>query len=115
MKTIKPDVKLIARCGLFCGACGRYLKEKCPGCAKNEKATWCGIRLCCAENGYDSCADCKTFKDPMQCSKYNNIMSKIFGFIFRSDRRACIESIRANGAKKYAAMMAEKGLQTIKR
>lgn len=115
MKTIKPDVKLIARCGLFCGACGRYLKDKCPGCIKNEKASWCGIRLCCAENGYDSCADCRTYKDPMQCSKFNNLMSKLFGFIFRSDRKACIESIRKNGAKKYAAMMAEKKQQTIKR
>ena len=115
MKEIKPDVKLIARCGLFCGACARYLKEKCPGCIKNEKATWCGIRKCCAENGYDSCADCTTYKDPMQCSKFNNVMSKIFGFIFRSDRKACIESIRRSGAKQYAEIMAEKKLQTIKK
>jgi hypothetical protein len=115
MKEIKADMSLIARCGLYCGACGRYLKEKCPGCAKNEKATWCGIRKCCAEKKYDSCADCSTYKDPMQCSLFNNFMSKLFGFIFRSDRKACIESIRKNGVKKYAALMAEKKLQTIKR
>ena len=115
MKKIKADVKLIARCGLFCGACTRYLREKCPGCIKNVKATWCGIRKCCAEKGYDSCADCTTHKDPMTCSLFNNFMSKIFGFIFRSDRRACIELIRRDGAKKYAAAMASKGLQSIRR
>ena len=30
----------IAFCGLYCGACRQYLKEKCPGCRKNEKAKY---------------------------------------------------------------------------
>lgn len=115
MRHITADTNLIARCGLFCGACKRYLKERCPGCEKNEKATWCGIRKCCAENSYASCADCKKFDDVIKCPDFNNFMSKLFGFIFRSDRRACVDYIKTHGAKSYAAMMAQDGLQSIKR
>ena len=41
MKEIVADTNLIGYCGLYCGACKRYLKDKCPGCHKNEKAAWC--------------------------------------------------------------------------
>jgi len=33
MKEIIADEKLVAKCGLYCGACGAYLKGRCPGCA----------------------------------------------------------------------------------
>ena len=51
MKEIISDPKLVAFCGLYCGACKAYLKERCPGCHDNEKATWCKVRTCCLENG----------------------------------------------------------------
>ena len=41
MKTIAPDNKNIAACGLYCGACRKFLAEKCSGCKPNKKATWC--------------------------------------------------------------------------
>ena len=42
-------------------------------------------------------------------------MSRIFGFVFRSARRACIERIREIGPAAYAEEMAAKGLQAIRR
>jgi hypothetical protein len=42
-------------------------------------------------------------------------MAKMFGFIFRSDRTACVARIKEIGFEKYAEEMAEKRMQTIKR
>ena len=115
MSEIKNDPALVAFCGLYCGACGKYKKGACSGCAGNEKATWCKVRSCCLEHEYKSCADCTEFSNAMDCKKLNNFMSKIFGFIFRSDRPACIAKIKEIGVEAYAAEMAEKGMQSIKR
>ncbi len=115
MKEIVTDKNLVAYCGLYCGACKMYLKDKCPGCQQNEKASWCKARKCCIENGYASCADCAEFADPMQCKDFNNFMSKLFGFIFRSDREACISQIKELGLEGHAANMAASGRQTIKK
>ena len=115
MEPIVADAKLVAYCGLYCGACGKYLKGKCSGCAGNEKATWCKIRTCCMENSYTSCADCEQFDDVADCRKFNNFMSKLFGFIFRSDRKACISRIKAIGIESYAEEMAQNRAPSIKR
>jgi hypothetical protein len=116
MKTIVSDTKLIAACGLYCGACKRYLKEKCPGCRENVKAAkWCKVRTCCLEKAYRSCADCKQHSQVMECKDYNNFIAKIFGFIFRSDRKACIDMIKDKGYDAYAEYMTENRLQSIKR
>jgi hypothetical protein len=115
MKEIVPDTKLIAYCGLYCGSCRSFLKESCPGCADNKKATWCKVRTCNMEHNYASCADCKEFPNAMDCKKYNNFMSKLFGFVFKSDRNACVNMIRSNGYEKFANYMAENKLQSIKK
>ena len=114
-KEIVADENLIAFCGLYCGACGSYLKGRCPGCMKNEKATWCKTRKCNMENQYRSCADCKLVGDANDCKKFHNIFSKIFGLLFRSDRKACVELIKKSGYPAYAEEMASKKLQLIKR
>lgn len=115
MDTIKADKNLIARCGLYCGACKRYLKGSCKGCAENVKATWCKIRTCCADHAYASCADCTAHVDVNDCGKFNNIFSKLFGLIFRSDRKACVEMVRAKGCGEYAAHMAACGQVALKK
>jgi len=115
MRTIQENPELVARCGLYCGACRAYLKEKCEGCAKNLKATWCGIRACCGEKELPSCADCQEFTDVRRCGKFNNFMSKFFALIFRSDRPACIEQIRRLGLAGHAKAMAAAKLQSLKR
>ncbi len=115
MKKVVSDIDLIAYCGLYCGACRKYLREKCYGCQKNEKASWCKVRTCCIEYSYNSCADCRIAEDPKECKKLNNLISKLFALVFRSDRFACIESIKKKGYEEYAKEMAEKGMITIKR
>ena len=115
MNEIPIDPKLVAYCGLYCGACRSYLKGKCPGCAGNEKAGWCKIRVCCQENSYATCAACQSFTDVTDCKKFHNLMSQVIGFVLRSDRAACIDRIREIGVEAFAAEMAEKRTQTIKR
>lgn len=115
VKEIKADSRNIAYCGLYCEACGKYMKGKCPGCAKNEKATWCGVRNCCIGNGFKSCADCRTFSDPFECKEFHNPISRVIGFIFRSDRRGCIEYIKNNGYDAFAKHMAGQGRMSMKR
>jgi hypothetical protein len=115
MSTLQLSTDLVARCGLYCGACKAYLKGKCAGCEQNEKATWCKVRSCCSEKGIATCADCTEFADPNDCRKFNNIVSRIFGLIFKSDRAACIEQVRRLGVKGHAAAMAEAKVQTIRR
>src|SRR4030066_402126 len=106
MKEIISNPDLVAYCGLYCGACKSYLKDKCPGCHENRKATWCKVRLCCTENQYATCADCRQFTDPLDCGKYNNFISRIFGIVFRSDRAACIRQVREIGLEGHADRMA---------
>ena len=110
MTTIENDTKLIARCGLYCGACRAYKNGKCPGCAQNVKAEkWCAVKNCCAENGYNSCADCKTYENVNDCKKFNNFISKTFALVFGSDRKGCINYIRQEGYTGFAAHMVECG------
>ena len=115
MREINPDPTLVAYCGLFCGACGAYLKERCPGCGGNDKASWCKIRVCCKEKNITSCAECVEFPDAMECKKFNNFMSKIFAVLFKSDRAACIRQIKELGREGHAKKMSESKAQTIKR
>jgi hypothetical protein len=115
MREIVAEPKLIAKCGLYCGACKAYLKERCPGCVENARAKWCSVRTCCLERGYGSCADCAEFPDPRQCAKFNSFMAKVFGAIFNSDRAACIVAIKTMGREGYAADMAGKKRQKIPR
>jgi len=115
MKDIISNVEFVAYCGLYCGACGSYLKDRCPGCHDNRKASWCKVRTCCIENGYSSCADCREFSNPGECKKYNNFFSKIIGFALRSDRAACIMQIKEIGIQGHADTMSKQKKQTIKK
>jgi hypothetical protein len=115
MKTITSNPELVAYCGLYCGACGAYLKEKCPGCHQNEKATWCKVRSCCIEHKYATCAECSEYPNARDCGKFNNVMSKLIGIILRSDRSACIKQIKQLGVEGHAKNMAQNKRQTIRR
>jgi len=115
MKDIVSNPDLVAYCGLYCGACPAYLKEKCPGCHENQRATWCKIRTCCRQQGLATCADCSQFPNPTACGKFNNFIAKIFSFLFRSDRAACIQQIRCIGIQGHVDNMSENKRHTIKR
>lgn len=115
MPDIPINADLVARCGLYCGACKAFIKGKCPGCHENEDASWCKVRTCCVDMGIPSCAGCGEFADPRTCRKFNNVISKLFGLVFRSDRAACIDQIRRVGREEHARIMAEMGRHSIRR
>jgi hypothetical protein len=50
-----------------------------------------------------------------ECHEFNSFLAKVFGFIFRSDRQACIRLIAAKGLEPYAAEMAQQRIMSIKR
>lgn len=113
MKEIVVDREAIARCGLYCGACRKFRTGKCPGCRRNERASWCGIRRCCADKGLESCAACDM--EVARCKTYSNWVGKLFGWLFDSDREACIAYIRQHGAEAYAREMTRRRAQTMRR
>ena len=92
----------IAACGLYCGMCRKFISGKCPGCRENAGASWCKVRDC-------------TVTSPEECGKFDNFISKLFAFIFGSDRKACIRRIKETGYEGYAHEMEEKKNMTIKR
>ena len=115
MPDAKGNPELVAHCGLYCGACRSYLTGRCKGCRENSKATWCKVRSCCIEKGITSCAGCVDFPDPMDCRKFNNLISKVFGLVFRSNRAACIAQIKTLGLEGHASAMAEARIQSLRR
>ncbi|OGS21441.1 MAG: hypothetical protein A3J83_08500 [Elusimicrobia bacterium RIFOXYA2_FULL_40_6] len=79
--------KLIAVCGMNCGICMAYLrdKNKCPGCymddkSKSKSCLNCGIKKCTKRKG-NYCFSCKTYPcdrlkhlDKRYRTKYNMSM-----------------------------------------
>ncbi|MBI5217915.1 MAG: DUF3795 domain-containing protein [Bacteroidia bacterium] len=115
MKEILADKNLIAYCGLYCGACGKYIKGRCPGCKENTKAAWCQTRACCIENKIASCADCTQYENVKDCKKFQDFISRIFALIFNSNRPACIAMIKDKGYDEFAKYMALTKQQSLKR
>ena len=115
MTPITADPNLVAYCGLYCGACGAYRRDRCPGCHAGPKFASCPVRACCIERGFSSCAECETPADPRDCKKFNNFVSRIFGLIFRSDRRACILQVREKGLPGHAETMAAEKRPSMRR
>ena len=125
MKEIEVNTKMIAACGLYCGACKKYRMGKCQGCNTsgidnpglgrplNKWPQRCKIRKCCMEKGFHTCAECEI--DVKECRLYNNFVSKVFAFVFRSDRPACIRYIRKNGEQAFAEEMTKRGEQTMRK
>jgi len=115
--TIGPSAPrdLVSACGLFCGACHKFKRKSCPGCEKNDKATWCKIRLCTRENGYATCAECTHHEKISDCKKFNTLFAKLFALVFRSDRKASLARISQIGLEAYAQEMRKKDQVVIKR
>ena len=111
---ITVDENLIAFCGLYCGACPRFLKGKCEGCSKNQ-ASWCKVKPCNIENNSGSCADCELFDDPSGCEKYNPLIIRIGEFVSRTSRRDAIQLLKEIGRKDFAKHMAENRLVSMKK
>jgi hypothetical protein len=115
LKELTADKRRIAFCGLYCGACPKFLQEKCPGCAANEKAAWCKTRLFAMKKMYESCASCREFSELRQCPLLDNFVSRAIGFLLNSSRIACLERIRATSPDQFAQEMAVRKAMTIPR
>lgn len=114
MTNIEVNTELVSFCGLYCGSCGKHKSGKCPGCAKNEKASWCAIRTCNLERNYKSCADCSA-EEREKCKKLNNFIGKVFSLIFNSDRKAGLKMISDIGYTGFAEHMAASGKMALPR
>ena len=125
MKEMTNNSQQIAACGLYCGACKKFLNGKCAGCQPSEGDApdlghplpkgfqRCKIRKCCQEKGFHTCAECD--KDVKECKTHNNFVGKFFAFLFNSDRAACIRYIREHGEEAFATKMAKEKRMTMKR
>jgi hypothetical protein len=69
MNQIKSYNDFIPPCGIFCGACPRFLREKnpCPGAAIHCQKRKCkGIHVCSEKRGHRFCYECDRFP----CSRF---------------------------------------------
>ncbi|MBK8806234.1 MAG: DUF3795 domain-containing protein [Bacteroidales bacterium] len=114
METQPHNTEHISACGLYCGSCPKFKKQKCPGCAQNTKATWCKTRSCVMKNNFKSCADC-SISNLRECKINNNFVAKAFGFVFNTDRIGGLELIRKIGYDAFAKQMHETQRVSIKR
>lgn len=93
---------ILAHCGLVCSDCGMYIKGRCGGCHSDKPMSLnCKVKPCSQDKSYVTCAQCSDFANLKECKKLNNFTSKIFGFIFRSDRIGNLCSIREIGLEKF--------------
>jgi hypothetical protein len=115
MNPTAPNPEAIACCGLYCGACKKYRAGTCPGCAGNDKASWCKIRSCCQGRSIASCADCGEHPVVTDCATFDNLMARFFGLVFRSNRPGSIQLIKDEGYEAYAQRMAAEGRMSVPR
>ena len=101
MKETANNSQLIAACGLYCGACKKFLNEQCAGCQPSEE-----------DNPGLGQPLSKGFQ---RCKIRNNFVGKIFAFLFNSDRTACIHYIHEHGEEAFAEKMAKEKQMTMKR
>jgi hypothetical protein len=73
------------------------------------------VRACCEEHSYASCAECTEHPDPKTCRLFDNVIARVFGLVFNSDRRACVLKVRELGTEGFAALMAEQGRHSLPR
>jgi len=93
---------ILAYCGLVCSNCGMYKKSKCQGCHSAKPMNrHCSMKKCAGGRGFATCADCRDFTNLKECKKLNNLISKFFGLVFRSDRIGNLNQIREVGLEKF--------------
>ncbi len=93
----------IPPCGIFCGGCPIYTREKnsCEGANKGCKSRKCkGIYVCCIEiKGLEFCHQCKSYP----CSRYRKFADRWQKY--RQDLLRNQVFIKANGKEKFVIEM----------
>ena len=64
-------------------------------------------------NKFNTCAECS--RNVQECKVFSNWKAKVFAFLFKSDRPACIRYIKEHGEQAYADEMSMRKSQTIKK
>jgi hypothetical protein len=67
------------------------------------------MKACAMKRKFQTCADCQDFDNLHDCKKLDNMISRFFGFIFRSDRIGNLNSIRKIGYQAFRKQRAENG------
>lgn len=111
--------ELVSYCGLYCGACKKYVNKECNGCKSESKVTpkWCKVKPCNEEKEITSCAECTEFSDVKKCKKLYPLSYKFGEVIAQMSRKDGIEMIKNKGYEEFAEFMAgvNKGLCLKKR
>ncbi len=96
--------KIVAYCGLVCSECGAFKKLKCQGCHSDRPMFKnCPVKKCAVSRSYCTCAECGDFEDLKGCRKLNNLVSRIMGFVFRTNRIGNLRRIREIGLERFRA------------
>jgi hypothetical protein len=99
-----PSEMIVGYCGLVCSHCGAFRRGRCEGChSERPMFRGCPVKPCAAGRGYSTCAGCTEFADLRQCHKLHNLISRIVGLIFRSDRIGNLCRIREIGLEAFKA------------
>lgn len=112
MKTIAPDNKNIAACGLYCGACRKFLAEKCSGCKPNKKQLGVKSAHVAKKTSLILVLNAPMMSGNASCFP---IDKQSICILFNSDRSACISYIKEQGEQAFAEEMTKRKCQTIRR
>lgn len=98
-----PDI-IVGCCGLVCSNCGAHRKGRCQGCHSDKPMFRnCPVKTCVKFRGFATCAECSAYPDLTQCGKLHNFISRLMGWIFRSDRIGNLNRIRQEGLEAFKA------------
>lgn len=93
---------ILAHCGLVCSNCGMYRKGRCQGCHSDKPMyRGCKVKKCCLDRQLGTCAECDEFVNLRDCRKLHNWVSRIFAFIFRTNRIGNLYRIREVGVDEF--------------
>lgn len=108
MPNMKTYCDRVPACGVFCGGCPTYTRERnvCPGAGVNiKRCEGCKtFHLCCQEKGITHCYECKEFP----CKKFKNYSKRWqkYGQNFIENQ----EQLKSVGEKEFLKIFNDKVL-----
>jgi hypothetical protein len=92
----------LAYCGLVCLQCGAFTRGRCKGChSPKPMHSKSLVKKYAVEKSIVSCEECQDYANLRNCKRLDNLVSKLFGFIFRSNRIVNLARIREVGVEKF--------------
>lgn len=61
----------------------------------------CKVKKCCIDRQYTTCAECNEFVNLKECGKLYNLISRFFGFVFRTNRIGNLNRVREVGIDQF--------------